>query len=324
MIITKTPYRISLFGGGSDLPDWYSLNLGAVVSLAIDKYCYIAARELPNFFEHNYRISYSIVEAVNQVSEIKHPAFREAIKTFAQNSRLEIHHLGDLPARTGIGSSSSFAVGLINALSCLAGNFLSQTELAQLAIEFEQKNLLESVGSQDQIACALGGINLIEFGPKDYWQATPIKLSNSYRKELESRIVLVYSGISRFSSDITKNLVKNLGSNEKLLFRTVELAKLCYEILNSSKDLSLIGPLLTESWEIKKSLNPLSSTKQIESIFDKARNYGAKGGKVLGAGGGGFCLFWVDPDNREYFVNRMKPLVVVPISISDEGTSRLL
>ena len=134
----------------------------------------------------------------------------------------------------------------------------------------------------------------------------------------------MYSGISRFSSDITKNLVKNLGSNEKLLFRTVELAKLCYEILNSSKDLSLIGPLLTESWEIKKSLNPLSSTKQIESIFDKARNYGAKGGKVLGAGGGGFCLFWVDPDNREYFVNQMKPLVVVPISISDEGTSRLL
>ena len=323
MIITKTPYRISLFGGGTDMPNWYNKNRGAVVSFAIDKYCYIVLRELPIFFEHSFKITYSLTETVNQLSDIHHPAFREAIKKYAPDSRLEINHLGDLPARSGIGSSSTFAVGLINALNLWSGKSLTREKIANLAIEFEQKDLLENVGSQDQIACAVGGLNLIEFGPDENWRLTPLNISSDYRKRMESWIVLGYSGITRYSSDISKHLIENLEKHPVLLNRITELAYICNGILKSEADLSQIGTLLNESWEIKKIMNPYSSSKTLDSLLLKAKDFGAIGGKVLGAGGGGFCLFWVHPENRKHFVDNMNSLKTIPVAISDEGTTRI-
>jgi len=323
MIITKTPYRISLFGGGTDMPKWYKQNRGAVVSFAVDKYCYIVLRDLPIFSEHAFKVTYSLIETVNQVSDIHHPAFREAIKKYAALSRLEINHLGDLPARSGIGSSSTFAVGLINALNLWSGKALTSEKLANLAIEFEQKDLLENVGSQDQIACATGGLNLIEFGPEDRWQVTPFNVSNDYRKKIESWTVLAYSGITRYSSDISKHLIDNLEKHYPLLNRTAELAYICNDIFRSEGDLSQIGTLLNESWEIKKILNPFTSTEALNSLILKAKDFGAIGSKVLGAGGGGFCLFWVDPENRNRFIENMNSLKIIPVAISDEGTTQI-
>lgn len=324
MIITRTPYRISLFGGGTDYPSWYREHGGAVISFAIDKYCYINLRELPPFFDHNYRIAYSIVETVRQVHEIKHPAVREGFRKFAPNLNLELHHHGDLPAQSGVGSSSAFAVGLIRALLALKGAEISPESLANQAIEFEQNDLLETVGSQDQIACALGGMNFIEFGRGDSWNATALRPSPEYTKQIEDRIVLLFTGIPRLSSDISKSLLENLESKSRIMNRTQELANECREIFQNEGDLAQIGPMLIESWNLKKAMNEASVTPLLEDLFARAIAAGAEGGKVLGAGGGGFCLFWVDPDQRESFMQRMAPAVPVPIRISNEGSTRIL
>ena len=324
MIITRTPYRVSLFGGGTDHPNWYQKNGGAVLSFAIDKYSYINVRELPPFFDHNYRVAYSKVETGKDISDIKHPAVREGIKKFASTSNLELHHHGDLPARSGVGSSSAFAVGLIQALLALDGREVAPHELAQMAIDFEQITLGETVGSQDQIACAMGGINYIEFGPGDSWKTHKLDLSPNYLKQIEDRIVLLYSGIDRLSSDISKTLLENLESKSKIMNRTQELAKECREIFLQGGDLSAIGPMLIESWELKKEMNPAAVTPLLEDFFTRAKSAGADGGKILGAGGGGFCLFWVDPSKRASFINLMVPAVAVPIRISQEGSTRII
>jgi len=324
MIITRTPYRVSLFGGGTDHPNWYRENGGAVLSFAIDKFSYINVRELPPFFEHKFRIAYSKVEVGQNVSDIKHPAVREGFKKFASKLNLELHHHGDLPARSGIGSSSAFAVGLIQALLALEGKEVTPTELAKLAIEFEQVDLAETVGSQDQIACSLGGMNFIEFGPGDSWSAEAINLSSNYVKDIENRIVLLYSGIDRLSSDVSKSLLENLESKFSIMKRTQELAIECKEIFHREGDLTQIGPMLIESWELKKQMNPSAVTPLLEDFFGRAKKAGAEGGKILGAGGGGFCLFWIDPNKRDSFIKNMEPAVAVPIRISREGSTRIL
>ena len=324
MIIIRTPYRVSLFGGGTDHPDWYQKHCGSVISFAINKYSYINVRELPPFFKHNFRIAYSKVELSNDISDIQHPAVREGIRKFAPGINLELHHHGDLPARSGVGSSSAFAVGLIHSLYGLNNQKISLNELAQLAIDFEQKTLNETVGSQDQIACSLGGLNFINFGPGDTWKVETLNLLPKYLEEVESRIVLLYSGINRLSSDISKSLLNNLDSKSQMMNRTQELAVKCKEIFISEGDLSLVGPMLNESWELKKAMNPSSVTPLLEDLFIRAKLAGAEGGKILGAGGGGFCLFWVDPKIREVFIKKMAPAVVVPIRISHEGSTRII
>ena len=200
-----------------------------------------------------------------------------------------------MPARSGVGSSSAFAVGLIHALLALDGREVSPNELAQMAIEFEQITLNETVGSQDQIACALGGMNYIEFVPGDSWIAHRINLSPNYLKEIEDRIVLLYSGIDRLSSDISKSLLENLELKSRIMNRTQALAVECREIFGQEGDLSLIGPMLIESWELKKEMNPSAVTPLLDDFFARAQIAGAQGGKILGAGGGGFCLFWMNP-----------------------------
>jgi D-glycero-alpha-D-manno-heptose-7-phosphate kinase len=321
MIISKTPYRISLFGGGSDHPKWYENNGGFVLSFAIDKFSYISLRELPPFFEHKFRVNYSVNELVSSNLDIKHPAVREAFKKFVPELNLELLHHGDLPARSGIGSSSAFSVGLINSIYALKGLQIGPRDLANVAIDFEQKILNENVGSQDQIACSIGGVNFIQFGPGLNWEYEPINLPKKFMSLIEQRIVLLYTGISRISSDVTKGLLENLSSKEHLMKRNIELALECKEIFLNQKDLSDIGVMLDEAWRLKQEINPQSASISISDLYSKALSYGAIGGKILGAGGGGFFLFWVDPEIRASFIEKMSDFIVVPIKITTQGSS---
>jgi len=324
VIITKTPYRISLFGGGTDHPSWYKKHGGEVISFAIDKYCYISTRVLPPFFDHKYRIAYSKVETVNDFKKILHPVVREAIRKFSPNLSLEIHHDGDLPARTGIGSSSAFTVGLINSLLILQDKSISSRELANEAIELEQIDLMENVGSQDQIACSLGGMNYIEFGGNLNWEATPIALSSDFQESITNRIVMIYTGITRMSSDIQANLLIDLDKKLTTMQRTAELTRECRKIFEEEGDLDLIGDMLAESWSLKRKMNNLAITTALDDVWDKAKLAGALGGKVLGAGGGGFCMFWVKEDGREEFLNNFNLGTYVPVQISKTGSECIL
>lgn len=324
MIITKTPYRISLFGGGTDHPAWYRENGGEVISFTIDKYCYLTTRILPQFFDHKYRIAYSKVETTKTIDEILHPAVRGALKKYCPELSLEIHHDGDLPARSGVGSSSAFAVGLIHSLYLLQGKPITNLELAEEAIRFEQVDLNDNVGSQDQIACALGGINYVQFGGDREWVHEPMALSPSKKVEIEERIVLIYTGIHRNSSDVQASLLINLHKKKKTMQRTIELARECKRVINHNLDLDLIGEMLVESWGLKKAMNSQAITPELDDIWVKARRSGALGGKVLGAGGGGFCMFWINPGTRQEFLDKFNFGTHVPVQISSGGSTCIL
>ena len=318
MIITKTPYRISLFGGGSDFPQWYGNKLGRVISFTIDKYCYISARFLPQFFDHKFRVVYSKTEEVAEVEQINHPAVRESLKWLGISKGIEIHHFGDLPARSGVGSSSAFAVGLLCALSELTANGLGKKELAQNAINLEREKLKENVGSQDQIACSYGGLNEITFENND-WKIKPIEISQDYLQEIEDRMVLVFSGISRNSSDISQGLLNNYSKKSKLIESTVALSKVCGEVFKNQGNLDEVGILLNESWQIKKELNPISTNLRLDQLYLSALKNGALGGKVLGAGGGGFMLFWLGKDKKIGFVESLENSLNVPFRLEFKG-----
>jgi D-glycero-alpha-D-manno-heptose-7-phosphate kinase len=324
MIITKTPYRISLFGGGTDHPAWYREHGGEVISFAIDKYCYLTSRVLPPFFDHKYRIAYSKVEMTKTIAEIQHPAVRGAVRKYCPNLSLEIHHDGDLPARSGVGSSSAFAVGIIHSLSLLQNRVLSNSELADEAIKLEQIELNENVGSQDQIACALGGLNHITFGGKPEWRSNPISISDAKKKEIEYRTILIYTGLQRSSSDVQANLLIDLDKKTTTMQRTIELTRECRQVLTAGLDLDQIGEMLVESWSLKKAMNSQAITPALENVWEKSQQAGALGGKVLGAGGGGFCMFWVKVGMREEFLERFNFGTHVPIKISDTGSTCVL
>ena len=324
MIITKTPYRISLFGGGTDHPAWYKENGGEVISFAIDKYCYLTTRILPPFFDHKFRIAYSKVEMTNTIEEIQHPAVRGALKKYCPELSLEIHHDGDLPARSGVGSSSAFAVGIIHSLSLLQQRSLSTIELANEAINLEQVELKENVGSQDQIACAVGGLNYITFGGKLDWEHEPLIISESKKREIEERTVLIYTGVHRSSSDVQANFLIDLNKKAKTMIRTVELAREAKQVLTRDLDLDLIGEMLVESWSLKKAMNSHAITPALDEIWSNSMRAGALGGKVLGAGGGGFCMFWVKEGMREDFLRKLNFGTHVPIKISNAGSTCVL
>jgi D-glycero-alpha-D-manno-heptose-7-phosphate kinase len=323
MIITQTPYRISMFGGGSDHPKWFENHEGSVVSFAIDKYCYLSLRELPPYFNHNFRVVYSKVETVKEIEEIRHPAVREAFKKYGSGVNFELQHHGDLPARSGVGSSSAFAVGLINALKLMRGENLSSIQLANEAIQFEQVDLKETVGSQDQVACAVGGLNYIKFN-KTGWTHKPINVSDEYLGAFQKNIILVYSGISRMSSDLSKSLVENLGKKENLMFRNISMSLDFADLVSNEGDLSLVGDMLKESWVLKKQLNPMAITLKLEEFYDLGLASGADGGKILGAGGGGFFLFWVKPENQARFTAAMTEFIIAPVRISKTGSRKVV
>lgn len=324
MIITRTPFRVSLFGGGTDYPSWYKEHGGDVVSFTIDKYCYLTTRKLPPFFDHKYRIAYSVVETSKTFTEIRHPVVREAIRRYCPNLNLEIHHDGDLPARSGVGSSSAFAVGLIHSLKLLTEQAVTPRELANEAINLEQEILQENVGSQDQVACTLGGLNHIMFDRNSDWTAKQIKISEAYKNDLETRMVLVFTGVNRMSSDIQAHLFTQLELKVDILNRTRQLARECQEILATEGDLDLIGEMLAESWELKRAMNSYAITPALDELWTKAKMAGAIGGKVLGAGGGGFCLFWVRENAKNDFLHKFNSGTYVPASIVHNGSTCIL
>jgi len=300
MIISKTPFRISLFGGGTDYPYWYRENGGSVLATAIDKYCYISCRHLPPFFEHKHRIVYSKVENVKEIKEIQHPSVRAVLSTLETNAGLEIHHNGDLPARSGIGSSSSFTVGLINVINALKGQQISKEDLAKQAIYIEQKVLKESVGSQDQILASFGGFNRINFYPDDTFNITPVIISKSLTDQLQSHMLLFFTGVSRFSSDIAKDKIANFKNRFQELTQIKQMVDEGLSILQSpSTPIAELGKLLHESWQLKRSLSNKVSTPEIDTIYQAGLSAGAIGGKILGAGGGGFILFFAKPENHK-------------------------
>ncbi len=328
MIITKTPFRVSFFGGGTDYPTYVEQHGGAVIASTIDKYCYITCRHLPPFFNHKHRIVYSNIENVSKVNEIVHPAVRgvfEWMNVEESNYGLEIHHDGDLPARSGLGSSSSFTVGLIHALTALNGKLISKHKLAEDAIHVEQKVIGENVGSQDQVCATYGGLNKIEFSKNGMFDVVPLLLDKERKKILNSHMMLFFTGVSRFSSEVAGSKIANIASKQKELnamFEMVDEASLI--LCNKNTTINDFGKLLHESWLIKKSLSDKVTTPLIEEIYSVARKAGAVGGKVLGAGGGGFMLFFAPPEIHERIKIALKKLIYVPFDFEDSGSRVML
>jgi D-glycero-alpha-D-manno-heptose-7-phosphate kinase len=320
MIISRTPFRISFFGGGTDYPVWYREHGGAVLSTTIDKYCYIMVRELPAFFPFKYRIAYSKVEQTNSIEEIEHPAIRAVLHEMNITEGLEIHIAADLPARSGIGSSSTFVVGLINAIHALKNISISRHDLAAKASYIEQNILHEYVGNQDQSAAAHGGLNIINFKKDGAIEVNKIILSEERKVNLEKHLLLVFTGIVRNSSDVAKTQISNLKSIESELKQIKSLVNESYEILNSSQCISEFGKLLHKTWCEKRKLSPIVSNDLIDKIYSDALSAGAIGGKLLGAGSGGFMLLFAGPEKHKEIKNVLKTLTFIPLKLEDSGS----
>jgi D-glycero-alpha-D-manno-heptose-7-phosphate kinase len=319
MIITRTPFRISFFGGGTDFPEWYRRNGGAVLSTTIDKYCYISVRRLPPFFEYKHRIVYSKYEQVNDINEIVHPSVRETLRFMEIREGLEIHHDGDLPARSGLGSSSAFTVGLLHALYALKGKLVSRKRLALEAIHIEQNLIKENVGSQDQVAAAFGGLNKIEFRDNDI-EVNPVPLSKDRLKLFQEHLLLFFSGFSRTASQIEAEKLKEMDNHKEELAELHKMVDNAIEILNGENGLKDFGLLLHEAWLLKKRLSGKVSNSFLDHVYQIARDNGALGGKALGAGGGGFLLFFVSPEDRERLLNALNFLTHVPFNFDSLGS----
>ena len=325
MIITRTPFRISFFGGGTDFPAWYQRHGGVVLATTIDKYCHISCHYLPPFFEHRHRIVYSVIENVREIRDIKHPAVRAVLEWAGCQEGLEIHHDGDLPARSGLGSSSSFTVGLIHALAALDGKYVSKEELAAKAIHIEQDIIRENVGSQDQISAAFGGFNRIDFKEDDSFQVSPIVLAKGRLHEFQSHLMLCFTGFSRFASEIAKSKIENFHAREIELKRMKDMVDEAILILQSARaPIEDVGKLLHESWLCKRSLSDKVSTSEIDDLYDQAIRAGALGGKILGAGGGGFLLLFVKPEVQSRVRERLKHLIHVPFRFESSGSRVVL
>ena len=320
MIISKTPYRISFFGGGSDYPSWYLKNGGVVLSTTIDKYIHISGRYLPPFFEHKYRIVWSRIENVKEINQIKHRAVKEMLKYFRIKSGLEIHYDGDLPARSGMGSSSVFAVGLMNLLNSFQGKKINKKQLAQKSIYFEQKILKDVVGSQDQIAAAYGGFNKIVFNTAGSFDVHSVSIKKSTLKKLNSNLILLYTGFKRTAQNIAKNYVCKLTKSKKSHILAISNFVTEAENILRKGDLNDFGKLLHESWLEKKNLSSSITNFNIDEIYNNAINKGALGGKLLGAGGGGFFLFYVPYFRQKNFIKYFAKLINVPFKFSSTGS----
>jgi len=325
MIITRTPFRISFFGGGTDYPQWYEENGGAVISTTIDKYCYISTRELPPFFEHKHRIVYSKIENVKSDGVIEHPAVAKVLEWANLDQGLEIHHDGDLPARSGLGSSSAFTVGLVHALYGMQGKLVSKERLAKDALHIEQDLIGESVGSQDQIAVAFGGLNRINFHLDGGFNIEPLIIPARRRDELHSHMMLFFTGVSRIANEIAISKIKNFQNRVVELNHIREMVDEAIDILSKSHiPISEFGHLLHKSWEYKRKLSDQVSNSYIDAIYQKALDAGAYGGKILGAGGGGFMLIFADPTKHNAIRQNLKDLVHVNFKFENAGSKIVL
>jgi D-glycero-alpha-D-manno-heptose-7-phosphate kinase len=325
MIITKTPYRVSFFGGGTDFPLWFRGHGGRVISTSINKYCYITCRRKPAFFTHKHRFVYSEIEDVNDISATRHPAIKGVLEWMQWTDGLEIHHDGDLPARSGLGSSSAFTVGLLQAMHRLQNTTLSAEELAKQAIHVEQKVINEVVGCQDQIAVAYGGFNRIDFNRDETFSVTPISIDASRLADLQNHLLLFFTGFSRFASEIESSKLVNFSKQSDSLQRMMDMVMEAEDLLkDNNRDLQQFGWMLQEAWEYKKSLSSNVSTSAIDEIYKRAIAAGALGGKILGAGGGGFILFFVPPEKQSAVRSSLAELIEVPFSFEQEGCSVVL
>jgi D-glycero-alpha-D-manno-heptose-7-phosphate kinase len=319
MIISRVPFRVSFFGGGTDYPSWYRRHSGAVISTTINKYCYLSVRRLPPFFDHRIRLAYSQVEHCDHVDKVKHPGFREILKYHGISQGIEAHYDADLPARSGMGSSSAFAVALLHALYAFRGKMVAQSELARLAIYIEREVLGESVGSQDQVAVAHGGLNHIRFEKDDRFQVTPFILPKDFVRALNQNLMLYFTGTVRFASEIAKTYCEDLGEKERNMKALGDLVPAALSALER-QDLPEFGRLLHEGWMLKRGLGASISTSGIDEIYEAARSAGALGGKILGAGGGGFMLLFVPLDRQAEVRSRLKGLIHVPFEFETSGS----
>lgn len=321
MIICRTPLRISLFGGGSDYPQWYHQHGGAVVGFAIDKYVYISVRALPPFFDHKHRIVYSRAETVNEIAEIQHPAVRAVFAEMGVTEGLELHHDGDLPARSGTGSSSSFTVGLLNALHAYAGRMVPKKALAEQAIHVEQDVIGEHVGSQDQIWAAYGGFNRIDFHHDGGFDVRPIVLPLARRETIRDSMMLFFTGLSRIASDVARDQIRNLDRRRTHIDRMVAMVDEAIGVITDPKaPARVLGEMLHDSWMLKRELADRVSNGAVDEIYAEARAAGAIGGKLLGAGGGGFMLLIVDKKDQPKVRERLRRLVATPVDFDLSGS----
>ena len=320
MIITKTPFRMSFFGGGTDMPDFFNEYGGAVISTTFDKYCYVNVRHLPPFMPYYSELVYSRFERVKSIDEIEHPAIREAMRM------LDIHEIrltyeGDLPARTGLGTSSTFAVGMLNAFYSLKGKYVGKRKLAEDAIRLERELCKESGGWQDQIAASYGGLNRIDFEDSQF-KVTPIIIRPERKKQLEQNLLLFFTGISRFSSEIQKDTISQHQDKILQMREMLSLVDDAQGILEDTHaDLNDFGRLLDHTWKLKRGTGSKISNSSIDELYRRGIQAGALGGKLLGAGGGGFLLFYVENGKRQQVIDALNELMHVPFEFENEGST---
>ncbi|HVE12615.1 MAG TPA: kinase [Elusimicrobiota bacterium] len=320
MIISRTPFRVSFFGGGTDYPGWFRENGGSVLATTIDKYCYLTCRYLPPFFEHRSRILYSKVEMVRSNAEIEHPAVRAVLAHFKITEGVEIHHDGDLPARTGLGSSSAFAVGLLHGLHTMQHTMPSKMDLALGAIHVEQELLKENVGCQDQVIAAFGGLNRIDFRQNGAISVNPIPVNQERLNAFQDHLLLYFTGFSRIASVIVQEQIARIKDTKAELTRMHRMVDEAVGILTRDGNLEDIGRLLDESWSIKRSLSSKISSPAIDEIYSAAREAGALGGKLLGAGGGGFMLLFARPQDHGKIKQKLDKLMRIPFRFENDGS----
>ena len=322
MIITKTPFRMSFFGGGTDMPEFFREHGGAVLSTTFDKYCYVIVRHLPRFFDYSTELSYSKIERVTDIEAIEHPAIRNAMKMLDMRE-IRLTYEADLPARSGLGTSSSFAVGMLNAFHAIKGQKAGKKQLADEAIRLERVLCQEAGGWQDQIAAAYGGFNRINFSA-DGFEVVPLHISEDRKKQLNQNLMLFFTGFTRFSSDVQK--VNNVSAEEKTaqLKQMLALVDDAQRVLtDDSTDLDDFGRLLNHTWKLKRQTGAAISTGMIDRLYEQAMAAGALGGKLLGAGGGGFLVFYVQPECQESVRQAMQDLLYIPFAFESDGTKIL-
>ncbi len=320
MIISRTPFRISFFGGGTDYPAWYRQHGGAVLAATINKYCYLNCRYLPPFFEHRIRVVWSQIERCQKIDEIVHPSVRETLRYLKYDRGLEVHHDGDLPGRSGMGSSSSFTVGLLHALYGLKGQIVGKQRLAEESIHIEQELLKETVGSQDQVCAAYGGLNRINFMTNGSFSVQPMTLVEERVRELNSHLMLFYTGIKRTAANVASSYVSCIGDRGEVLRRLHGYVDESCLILSGSESVIRFGELLHQAWIAKRGLSDRVSNSQVDACYDEALAAGAIGGKLLGAGGGGFLLVFAPPERHARIRKRLSRLIHVPFEFEFSGS----
>lgn len=320
MIITKTPFRMSFFGGGTDMESFFREYGGTVLSTTFDKYCYVNVRHLPRFFEWENELTYSRTEKVSEVEDINHPAIRNAMKMLDMRE-IRLIYEADLPARSGLGTSSSFAVGMLNAFYALKGEYADKKKLADEAIYLERVLCQEAGGWQDQIAAAFGGMNRIEFNKDGSYDVKPIIIHPYRKKQLNDNLLMFFTGFTRFSSDMQKANAAGYAEKTKQLQQMHSLVDAAEKVLEDRHcDLDDFGRLLDAGWKLKRQTGAAVTTDNIDDLYEKGVSAGALGGKLLGAGGGGFLVFYVQSDRREAVMEAMKDLLYVPFKFEDGGT----